>query len=146
MSNRKRLTNMYIKIFIVNEDDTVEQLPVERYERLLRRDPDEKISKYAGKRIRYASVVVNWSDKKQKEIIHSQFSYLTFDLDGRLDVAARGKKASLALSMLPPVYPETHAHMIDARQEFARKRYDDQYKWRPSPVIIANIEKAIFGD
>jgi hypothetical protein len=135
------------KIFIVNEDDTVEQLPLARYEGLLRRDPNEKLPKYAGKRIRYASVIIDSSDKEQLEIIQTQYSFLTFDTEGRLDVAARGKKASLALNMLPPLYPETREqHMIDARQKFARKRYADQHKWLPSPVIIANIEKAVLDE
>jgi len=138
---------MKIKIFIVNADDTVELLPVARYERLLRRDPGEKLSKFAGQRIRYASVVIDSSDKEQPAIIQTQFSYLTFDADGRLDVAERGKKASLALNMLPPIYPASDdRQMIDARHKFARKRYHDRYKWQPSPLLIANIEKAVFGE
>lgn len=134
------------KIFLVNEDDSIEQLPVEQYERLLRRHPHEKLSRYAGKRIRYASVVIDSSEKNQPSIIQSQFSYLIFDADGRLDVVERGKKAGLALNMLPPIYQESDdRQLIDARHKFARKRYEDQYKWQPSPKVIANIEKALFG-
>jgi hypothetical protein len=105
----------------------------------------EKLSKYAGKRIRNASVVIDSSDEEQIEIIRTQFSYLIFDADGRLDVVERGKKANLALNMLPPIYPESDGRqMIDARHKFARKRYDDQYKRQPLPALIANIEKAVF--
>lgn len=134
------------KIFLVNEDDSIEQLQVDQYERLLRRDPGIQLFEYAGRRIRYASVVIDLVAKQQPAIIQTQFSYLIFDADGRLDVAERGKKASLALNTLPPIYAETQdLQLINARYKFARKRYDFQYKWQPSPSLIAAIERAALG-
>jgi len=48
-----------IRIFIVEEDDTIKRFPLARYERLHKRDPDERFFKYAGKRVRYALIVVD---------------------------------------------------------------------------------------
>lgn len=45
-----------LRIFLVNDDDSLERLAVARYERLLRRDPEECLPQYAGKRVRYALV------------------------------------------------------------------------------------------
>jgi hypothetical protein len=134
-----------IRIFIINDDDRVESLPVARYEKLLRRDVGIKISKYAGRRIRYASVVVELADRKPINVLYAQYSYLAFDAEGRLDINEREKKATSALDMLPPLYQNIDKHMIDARHKFARKRYEDTYKWQPSPEILADIESAIFG-
>jgi hypothetical protein len=47
--------------------------------------------------------------------------------------------------MLPPVYQKQDNHTIDARQKFAKKRYEDKYRWQPSGVILAEIKRAIFG-
>ncbi len=118
------------KIFIVNDDDTIEPFPLTRYERLLRRDPEFKIPKYAGRRIRYVSVVVDLKDRKPETILNIQYFYLAFDTKGRLDVDEREKKARLALDMQPPVYPDKDDRQtIDARHKFAKKRYDSKYKW-----------------
>jgi hypothetical protein len=73
-----------LALFIVNEDDTVEHLQVEQYERLLRRDPGEKLSIYAGKRLRYASVVIDSAVNDQIDIIQIQYCYLIFDAESGL--------------------------------------------------------------
>jgi len=122
-----------LRIFIVNDDDRVEALPVARYEKLLRRDLDFTVPQYAGRRIRYASVVVELENQKPLRIIYAQYSYLAFDTEGRLDIYEREKKAASALEMLPPLYQGIDSKMIDARHQFARKRYEDTYRWRPSP-------------
>ena len=46
-----------IRIFIVEDDDTINRLPLARYERLLKRDSDERLLEYTGKRVRYALIV-----------------------------------------------------------------------------------------
>ena len=37
-----------IRIFIVEDDDTIKRLPLTRYERLHKHDPDERLLNYAG--------------------------------------------------------------------------------------------------
>jgi len=41
-----------LRIFIVNDDDTLQRLPLARYDRLLERNPKESMPQYAGKRVR----------------------------------------------------------------------------------------------
>ena len=134
-----------IKILIINNDNTVDVLPVEQYEKLLRRDPDFAIFGYAGRKVRYASVVVESADRKTPKILNAHYSYLTFDSEGRLDIDERSLKANLALGMLPPVYRAPDDQMIDARQKFAKKRYDDKYKWNPSNKILTEIKRVLTG-
>ena len=43
-----------IRVFIVEDDDSINRLPLAKYERLLKRSSDERLLKYAGKRVRYA--------------------------------------------------------------------------------------------
>ena len=35
--------------------------------------------------------------------------------------------------------------VIDARHKFARKRYFDKHRWKPTDQIVTAIAEAIFG-
>ena len=47
-----------LRIFLINDDDSIQRLPLVRYERLWRRDPEECLPEYASKRVRYAEEVM----------------------------------------------------------------------------------------
>ncbi|MGD9262562.1 MAG: hypothetical protein PVG44_19120, partial [Desulfobacterales bacterium] len=58
-----------IRVFIVEDDNTIKRLSMIRFERLLNRDPNEKLSKYAGKRVCYALIVVDLVNRRPIEIV-----------------------------------------------------------------------------
>ncbi len=135
-----------IRVFIVEDDDTIKRLPLARYERLLKRDPDERLSKYAGKRVRYALIVVDLVNRRPIEIVRDEFGFLEIDDKGRLKVSEHDKQKSLAFDMLAPLFSDqTNRRVIDARHKFAKKRYFDKFSWTPTDEIIAAIAEAIFG-
>ena len=135
-----------IRVFIVADDDTIKRLPLARYERLLKRDSDERLSKYAGKRVRYALIVVDLVNRRPIEILRDEFGFLDFDDGGRLKVVEHGKQESLAFDMLAPLFPDqTNSRVIDAQHKFAKKRYFNEYSWSPTDEIKAAITEAIFG-
>jgi transposase len=135
-----------IRIFIVEDDDTITRLPLACYERLHKRDPDERFLKYAGKRVRYALIVVDLVNRRPIEIVKDEFGFLFFDDEGRLKVSEHGKEESLALDMLDPLFSDqTNSRVIDARHKFAKKRYFNKFSWSPTDEIIAAIAEAIFG-
>ncbi len=136
-----------LRIFIVNDDASLERLSLARYERLLRGDPRESLPQYAGKRIRYALVVLEVEQRKPVAINRIQYNFIFFDSEGRIDASEREKAARLALEMLPPLPPmePKPEQVIAARHKFAKRRYDNHYKWTPTPEIEAAIVKAIFG-
>jgi transposase len=135
-----------IRVFIVEDDDTIKRLPMIRFERLLNRDPNEKLSKYAGKRVRYALIVVDLVNRRPIEIVKDEFAYLNFDDEGRLELSEHEQAESLAFDMLNFFsLKQKDKRVIDARHKFAKKRYFDKYRWEPSDEIIAAISEAIFG-
>jgi hypothetical protein len=89
-----------MRIFIVNDDGSLERLPVGRYNRLLRHESNERLLQYAGKRVRCAVLVVESMDRIPVEIVKSQYSYLLFDSEGRLLMEWDKKEARLAMDML----------------------------------------------
>ena len=134
------------RIFIFNDDGSLRRLPMARYERLFRHDPNECLPIYAGKRVKYAHVIVELENRKPVEVILSQFSYLTFDNDGKIDQSSMEKEMRLGIEMVAPVLlgsqPE---NVVDARHRFAKKKFSDRYLWQPSQNIIDAIGEAIFG-
>jgi hypothetical protein len=135
-----------IRIFIVEDDDAIKRLPLAVYQRLLKWDSDERLLKYAGKRVRYALIVVDLFNRRPIEIVKDEFGFLDFDDEGRLKVVEHEKQESLAFDMLAPLFSDqTNSRIIDARHKFAKKRYFNKYSWTPNNEIIVAIAEAIFG-
>ena len=135
-----------IRVFIVEDHDSINRLQLTKYERLLKRSSDEHLLKYAGKRVRYALLVVDLVNRRPTEIVRDQFGFLEFDDEGQLKIAEQGKMESLAFDMLAPILSDqTNSRVIDARHKFAKKSYLDKFSWTPTDEIIAAIAKAIFG-
>jgi len=135
-----------LRIFLVNDDDTIKRFPLTRYERLMHGDPGECVPEYAGKRVRYAEVALEVADRKPVRILRMQYFIMSFDSRGRIDVSERQKEKRLAMDLLPPVDVNTQSkQVIDATHRFAKKRYDNEYRWIPSPEIEAEIVRAVLG-
>ena len=136
-----------IRVFIVEDDDTIKRLPLARYERLLNRDPDERLSRYAGQRVRYALIVVNLVNRKPIEVVRDEYAYLDFDKEGRFKEPVYEEVESSPLDMLDVLSLEQKKdrRVIDARHKFARKRYFDKNRWEPTDEIVTAIAETIFG-
>ena len=135
-----------LRIFIINDDDSMQRLALARYDRLLGRDPKEQFRQYAGKRVRYALVVVDLVNREPVEILRIQYSYLCFDFEGRIDLAEGRKEARLAFEILPPIpIIREPWKVVEARRCLPKQNYDDQYKWKPTSEIEEAIVKAVFG-
>ena len=134
------------RIFIVKEDDSLQRLTLKRYNRLIKGHPDEGLMQYAGKRIRYALIVLEMINRKPAEILMTEYSYLAFDSEGRLDANEREKAARLAMDTLEPIALEPKSgKVINVKHRFAKKLFDDRYLWKPTPEIKAAIQRTIFG-
>ena len=134
------------RIFIVKEDDSLQRLSLKRYNRLIKGHPDEGLMQFAGKRIRYALIVLEMINRKPIEVLMAEYSFLAFDSKGRLDASEREKAARLAMDTLEPILPgKKPERLIDAKHKFAKKRFADRYLWKPTSEIESAIQKAIFG-
>jgi ribose 5-phosphate isomerase len=88
--------------------------------------------------------VVESENRKPIEILKSQFAYMQFDSDGMLEMGGESE-TRLAMDMVEPLITEKNQQVVDARHQFARKRYAREYRWEPSPEIEAAIRKANLG-
>ncbi len=135
-----------LRIFLVNEDDSVRSLSKACYERLLRRESEEALPEYATKRVRCAVVVLDMLQRKPLAISRVVYPFLSFDSDGRLDAAERERETRMALEVVPSLYTRGEPQrVIDARHHFAKRRFDREFRWTPTPEIEAAILDHIFG-
>jgi len=93
--------------------------------------------------VRYALVILELVNRKPVEIEEIQYSYLTFDAQGRLDPADFEKQVRLAMEVVGSLdSAQKHERIIYARHRFAEKRLQDQYRWIPSPELETAILNA----
>ncbi|HYA02870.1 MAG TPA: hypothetical protein VEI04_07125 [Syntrophobacteria bacterium] len=122
------------------------RLPMARYERLLRPEPQERLPEYAGKRVRCVFVALDLVGRTPLGIRHIDHFMLPFDGDGRIDTSERNRAIELAGEMVGSIIGESpSAKVIDGRGHFARRRYFHEFKWVLTPQLEANIITAIFG-
>jgi hypothetical protein len=111
-----------IRILIVEENDTIKRLPLAHYQRLLKRDPNEGLPKYAGKRVRCALIVVDLINRRPRETVKDEYAFFNFDDNCRLKTSKHEKEESLAFDMLSFISLEKQdKRAVDARHNFAKK-------------------------
>jgi len=71
----KFIMGIGIRIFLVNDDDSIRRFPLTRFERLIRRDPEERLRPFAGKPVRCAEVALKLEQRKPIEYVFSTSSY-----------------------------------------------------------------------
>ena len=133
-----------LRIFLVNDDNSLKRLALTRYERLMQRDPDVSFPQYAGKRVRYAEVAVEFENRKPVEVLRMEYFIMHFDSKGRIDGTVQYDIMSLGVNLIPPMYFKTDPVVIEAQHHFAKKRFDHQFRWKPTPEIEMAISKSIF--
>ena len=134
------------RLFLIDHDDSLQRLSVEKLSRLIRFDKGVTLPQYAGKRIRCAMAVLEVAGRQVQTIRHIDYFMLPFDDKGRVDKKEWTRGVRLALEMLPSGLGGTHPkQVIDARDRFMKKRYDHEFKWKPSRKIEEEIVTAILG-
>ena len=135
-----------IWIFFVNDDDSIQRFPLARFGQLVERNPKECLLKYAEKRVRYVEVALELEQRKPVGILRILYLILPFDSEGRVDAAEQEKERRLGIEMMSPILMDRDSkQVVEARHRFAKRRFDNEYRWKPIQKMEAAIIKAIFG-
>jgi hypothetical protein len=134
-----------LKIFVVRDDNSLERLPTALYERLMKNNKSEKVLKYAGKNVKSAFCYIEMESRKPVSIIRIDYAILYFDSLGYLDT----EKIENALSLVAEItggFLETwnSEKIINSQNHFAKVRYKNEYKWKPTSEIEKAIVDAMF--
>ena len=134
-----------IRIFVVNDDDSIKRFPVSRFEKVIRRDPKVILSHYAGMRVRFIEVALELKKRKPVQILRIQPFVLSFDLEGLVDESEQEQERRLIAEVIfTPSIKKEPSNVIDAQHRFAKKHLDQKYRWTPTVEIEKAILNAIF--
>jgi hypothetical protein len=91
-------------------------------------------------------VFVEVARRQVLAIRNIDYFWLSFDRNGRIDKKEWEKEMRLGMELLPFNPDGEHPkQVIDARHRFAKRRYEHEFKWKPSRKLEEAIVSAILG-
>jgi len=137
---------MSSRVFLVDDNDSLQRIPMTQLDRLLHFDRVESLQEYAGKRVRCAMAFLEVAGRRVLAIRNIDYFLLSFDDNGRINKKEWEKGVRLGLELLPSIldgeYPK---QVINAQHRFARRRYEHEFKWKPSRKVEQAIVAAILS-
>jgi len=128
------------RVFLIDDNDALQRISMSRLDRLLHFDRRESLQQYAGKRVRCAMVFLEVAGRQVFSIRNVDYFLLPFDDKGRIDKKEWEKGMRLGMELLPPLSDGQHPkQVINASHRFAKRRYEHEFKWKPS----RKVEEAI---
>ena len=90
--------------------------------------------------------VLEVAGRQVQTIRHIDYFLLPFDGKGGIDKKEWTRGLRLALELLPSVLEGMHPkQVVDARHRFMKKRYDHEFKWKPSQKMEEGIVATILS-
>ena len=133
------------RVFLVDDNDSLQRISVVRLTRLLHFDRRESSQKYDEKRVRCAMVFVEVAGRQVLAIRNIDYFLLPLDDKGRINKKEWERGMRLGMDLLPSIldgeYPK---QVINAQHRFAKRRYEHEFKWKPSRKVEEAIVAAIF--
>ena len=134
------------RVFLIDDNDSLQRISmVRRLTRLLHFDRRESLQQYAGKRVRCAMVFLEVAGRQVQAIRNIDYFLLQFNDKGRIDKKEWEKALRLGMELLPSILNEEHPKkVINAQHRFAKRRYEHEFKWKPSRKVEEAILAAAF--
>ena len=131
-----------VRAFLVDDNDSLQRIPMAKLDRLLHFDRVESLQQYAGKRVRCAMAFSEVAGRRVLTIRNVDYFWLSFDDKGRINKKEWEKGMRLGLELLPSIPDgESPKQVINAQHRFARRQYEHEFKWKPS----RKLEQTIIG-
>ena len=132
------------RLFLLDGNDVLYRLSNAKFDQMLRRPAGHRLPRFAGARVRMASVIVGLEDRKPIRVVLTSFSILPFDKRGGFDVAAYEQPLRARIDLaLGALRNETASSMkvIEAANRFV----DRGGRWEPSRAVARAIEQSALG-
>ncbi len=132
------------RLFLVDENDVLYRLSNTKFDQMLRRPAEHRLPRFAGARVRMASVIVGLEDRKSIRVVRTNFSILSFDKTGRFDLATYEQPLRARMDLaFGALRNETTGSMnvIEAADRFV----DRGGRWEPSRAVARAIEQSALG-
>ena len=138
------MSSVTVRFFIITDDSEIFRVSLNKFERLLECTSDEKMERFAGKRVRVAEIGVKLENRKPIEVIRAIYYYLHFSEKGIVDKDRLTKDANVvSIAGISPMFTQkTQENIINAQQEFAKRKRDHAVWWKPDMQLERNILNA----
>jgi hypothetical protein len=142
------MSSVSVRIFFITDDNAMLKVPNAKFERMLKGSQEENTTRFAGKRIRAAEIAVMIEDRKPVMVLRAIYFYLHFNEKGILDSDRFLKDGHvIAEAGIPGIFMEkTNDNVINAQQEFAKRKRDHTIWWKPNMKLERDILDASIGD
>jgi hypothetical protein len=134
------------RVFLIGDNDSLQRISMLRLTRLLHFDRRESLPQFAGKSVRCAMAFLEVAGRQVLAIRNIDYFLLQFNDKGRIDKKDWEKGMRLGMELLPPPHDEQYPkQVIDAQHRFAKRRYEHEFKWKPSRKVEEAIVAAILS-
>ena len=133
------------RVFLVEDNDSLQPISMARLDRLLHFDRAANFPQYAGKTVRCAMAFVEVTGRRVLSIRNIDYFLLMFDDEGQINKEEWEKGMRLGMDLLPSIPDKEHPkQVINAQHRFAKRRYDHEFKWKPSRKVEETIMGVVF--
>ncbi len=135
------MSSVSVRFFIITDDSEIFRVSLNKFERLLECTSDEKMERFAGKRVRVAEIGVKLENRRPIEVIRAIYYYLHFSEKGIVDKdKLRNDGNIVSTAGISPMFTEKMKdNIIDAQQKFAKRQRDHSVWWKPDMQLERNI-------
>jgi hypothetical protein len=131
-------------LILVVENDVLYLLSNAKFDRMLQHPAENRLPRFAGARVRMASVIIGLENRKPMCMVRSNFSILSFDENGRLDLAAYEQPIRARMDLAFGALPSKTAPSMKV-VEAAGRFVDRGGRWEPSRAMMRAIELSALG-
>ena len=134
------------RVFLVEDNDSLQRIPMARLDRLLHFEQTESLQQYSGKKMRCAMVFVEVARRQVLAIRNIDYFLLPLDDNGKINKKEWEKGMRLGMELLPFIpYGEHPKQVINAKHRFAKRRYEHEFKWKPSRKVEEAIVSTVLS-
>lgn len=123
------------------EGNRVTRLSLRRFESLWNGEPDTTMPECAGRQVRCAMVYVEVYNRLPVGISHIDYMVLHFDSRGRLDPSDLRRQTSLAVESVSRNLGSVAEPVVEIGPYLAGRRYQDEFKWKPTEEQAESIAR-----
>jgi hypothetical protein len=128
--------------FVVEDGGTFWRLKKRTFERILLQHDDEVHPEFAGQRVKYATIYVDYDGRRPVFVRSASFGHIKFDKTGRLDAKEDERYQQLFIQKFPDLDELLKPHLTAARVARVDEQIEREFGWQPTPELRDQLYEA----
>jgi hypothetical protein len=124
-----------MRFYIITDDGAIRRVARLAFEGIITQHTPAPVPGLAGKRVRYAKLVVQLEQRKAVAVRSAYFGYLTFDNDGMFDPSEWDEACEATTDAWGSPTTRQRSSSNDAIARIANLRSAREYDWQPTDEL-----------